>query len=98
MENDLDEIEHGKMQWIKVIDEFYKQFEPHVKRADEEMEKIEIKDEPAGIDCDVCGAPMVYKMGKYGKFLACSRFPECRNTKAIVKEIGLLARNVGKVK
>ncbi|MBC1520783.1 type I DNA topoisomerase [Listeria aquatica] len=89
MENDLDEIEHGKMQWIKVIDEFYKQFEPHVKRADEEMEKIEIKDEPAGIDCDVCGAPMVYKMGKYGKFLACSRFPECRNTKAIVKEIGV---------
>ncbi|WP_439442660.1 type I DNA topoisomerase [Listeria aquatica] len=89
MENELDEIEHGKMQWIKVIDEFYKQFEPHVKRADEEMEKIEIKDEPAGIDCDVCGAPMVYKMGKYGKFLACSRFPECRNTKAIVKEIGV---------
>lgn len=89
MENELDEIEHGKMEWVKVIDEFYKSFEPNVIRADKEMEKIEIKDEPAGIDCDVCGAPMVYKMGRYGKFLACSRFPDCRNTKAIVKEIGV---------
>lgn len=61
----------------------------NVERADKEMEKIEIKDEPAGIDCDLCGAPMVFKMGKYGKFLACSRFPDCRNTKPIVKEIGV---------
>ncbi|WP_088825262.1 type I DNA topoisomerase [Listeria goaensis] len=89
MESELDEVEHGKQQWVRVIDEFYKSFEPNVERADKEMEKIEIKDEPAGIDCDVCGAPMVYKMGKYGKFLACSRFPDCRNTKPIVKEIGV---------
>ncbi|WP_239254808.1 type I DNA topoisomerase [Listeria ilorinensis] len=96
MESELDEIEHGKMDWIQVIDEFYKGFEPNVKRADEEMEKIEIKDEPAGIDCDVCGAPMVIKMGKYGKFLACSRFPDCRNTKPIVKEIGVACPKCGK--
>ncbi len=89
MESELDEVEHGKQQWVRVIDEFYKSFEPNVERADKEMEKIEIKDEPAGIDCDVCGAPMVFKMGKYGKFLACSRFPDCRNTKPIVKEIGV---------
>ncbi|MBC1418439.1 type I DNA topoisomerase [Listeria fleischmannii] len=89
MESELDEVEHGQMKWVRVIDEFYKSFEPNVERADKEMEKIEIKDEPAGIDCDVCGAPMVYKMGKYGKFLACSRFPDCRNTKPIVKEIGV---------
>ncbi|MBC1618306.1 type I DNA topoisomerase [Listeria welshimeri] len=89
MESELDEVEHGEVEWVKVIDEFYKQFEPNVIKADAEMEKIEIKDEPAGIDCDLCGAPMVYKMGKYGKFLACSRFPDCRNTKAIVKEIGV---------
>ncbi|WP_368078400.1 type I DNA topoisomerase [Listeria monocytogenes] len=89
MESELDEVEHGEVEWVKVIDEFYKRFEPNVIKADAEMEKIEIKDEPAGIDCDLCGAPMVYKMGKYGKFLACSRFPDCRNTKAIVKEIGV---------
>ncbi|WP_163653554.1 type I DNA topoisomerase [Listeria sp. PSOL-1] len=96
MEAELDEIEHGKAKWVKAIDNFYKRFEPNVERADKEMEKIEIKDEPAGIDCDVCGAPMVYKMGKYGKFLACSRFPECRNTKPIVKEIGVTCPKCGK--
>ena len=53
------------------------------------MEKIEIKDEPAGEDCEVCGSPMVIKMGRYGKFMACSNFPDCRNTKAIVKTIGV---------
>ncbi|KGL40000.1 DNA topoisomerase I [Listeria newyorkensis] len=89
MEAELDEVEHGEMQWVKVIDQFYQGFEKNVERADKEMEKIEIKDEPAGIDCDLCGAPMVFKMGKYGKFLACSRFPDCRNTKPIVKEIGV---------
>ncbi|MBC1473197.1 type I DNA topoisomerase [Listeria grandensis] len=89
MEAELDEVEHGEIQWVKVIDQFYKGFEKNVERADKEMEKIEIKDEPAGIDCDLCGAPMVFKMGKYGKFLACSRFPDCRNTKPIVKEIGV---------
>ncbi|EUJ36395.1 DNA topoisomerase I [Listeria weihenstephanensis FSL R9-0317] len=89
MEAELDEVEHGDMQWVQVIDQFYQGFEKNVERADKEMEKIEIKDEPAGIDCDLCGAPMVFKMGKYGKFLACSRFPDCRNTKPIVKEIGV---------
>lgn len=96
METELDEVENGKMAWVKVIDDFYNRFEPHVERADKEMEKIEIKDEPAGIDCDVCGAPMVFKMGKYGKFLACSNFPECRNTKPIVKEIGVTCPKCGK--
>ena len=51
--------------------------------------KVEIKDEPAGEDCEVCGSPMVIKMGRYGKFMACSNFPDCRNTKAIVKTIGV---------
>ncbi len=53
------------------------------------MEKVEIADESAGVDCDVCGSPMVYKMGRFGKFIACSNFPQCRNTKAIVKHIGV---------
>lgn len=89
MEQSLDHIEEGEIQWVAVIDEFYKDFEKHLKVADEEMEKIEIKDEPAGEDCEKCGSPMVYKMGRYGKFMACSNFPECRNTKAIIKPIGV---------
>ncbi|AWE06663.1 type I DNA topoisomerase [Lysinibacillus sp. 2017] len=87
MEHNLDEIEEGITRWVSVIDNFYKDFEPRVKYADEEMEKIEIKDEPAGEDCEKCGGPMVFKLGRYGKFMACSNFPDCRNTKAIVKLI-----------
>jgi DNA topoisomerase-1 len=89
MEKNLDNVEVGEVEWKQVIDEFYKEFEKHVKVADEEMEKIEIKDEPAGEDCENCGSPMVFKMGRYGKFMACSNFPDCRNTKAIIKPIGV---------
>ncbi|KYG89494.1 type I DNA topoisomerase [Metasolibacillus sp. FSL K6-0083] len=89
MEQDLDGVEEGITNWVQVIDAFYKDFEKSVKHADEAMEKIEIKDEPAGEDCDKCGAPMVYKLGRYGKFMACSNFPDCRNTKAIMKPIGV---------
>jgi len=89
METDLDSIEEGKIEWIKIIDEFYDGFSKRLEKAEKEMEKIEIKDEPAGIDCENCGHEMVYKMGRYGKFLACSNFPECRNTKPILKEIGV---------
>ncbi|WP_339227696.1 type I DNA topoisomerase [Oceanobacillus sp. FSL K6-2867] len=89
MENDLDSIEDGKVEWMKIIDEFYNGFSKRLDVAEKEMEKIEIRDEPAGIDCEECGHEMVYKMGRYGKFLACSNFPECRNTKPILKEIGV---------
>ncbi|HJE19731.1 MAG TPA: type I DNA topoisomerase [Aliicoccus persicus] len=89
MERSLDDIADGEANWVSVIDKFYKGFSPQVERAEEEMEKIEIKDEPAGEDCEKCGSPMVYKMGRYGKFMACSNFPDCRNTKAIVKSIGV---------
>ncbi|RZI48220.1 type I DNA topoisomerase [Lactococcus kimchii] len=89
MEKDLDEVEEGKRQWIEVVDQFYKPFAIELEKAEEGMEKIQIKDEPAGFDCDVCGNPMVIKLGRFGKFYACSNFPDCRNTKAIVKEIGV---------
>lgn len=89
MEQRLDHVEEGEIEWRTVIDEFYRDFEKHVEVADAEMEKIEIKDEPAGEDCEKCGSPMVYKMGRYGKFMACSNFPDCRNTKAIIKPIGV---------
>ncbi|MGV3322093.1 type I DNA topoisomerase [Streptococcus hyovaginalis] len=89
MEDRLDEVELGKEEWQKVIDQFYKPFSKELTKAEDEMEKIQIKDEPAGFDCDVCGSPMVIKLGRFGKFYACSNFPECRNTKAITKEIGV---------
>lgn len=88
-ESDLDAIEIGKQHWIKVVDEFYQPFEKELTSAENKIEKVQIKDEPAGFNCDICGAPMVIKLGRYGKFYACSRFPDCRNTKPIIKEIGV---------
>ncbi|MFL2099911.1 type I DNA topoisomerase [Desemzia sp. FAM 23989] len=95
MEKDLDQVEDGKEEWVNVIDRFYQPFEKTVEIAEEQMEKVQIKDEPAGFDCEVCGHPMVIKMGRYGKFYACSNFPECRNTKAIVKDIGVTCPTCG---
>ena len=89
MESDLDHIAEGTEDWQEVVEKFYDPFAKELKTAETEIEKIQIKDEPAGFDCDMCGSPMVIKMGKYGKFYACSNFPECHNTKAIVKEIGV---------
>jgi len=90
MEHNLDEIESGQEKWRKVVDQFFKPFEKELESAEENIEKIQIKDEPAGFDCDLCGHPMVNKLGRYGKFYGCSNFPECRNTKPIVKEIGVI--------
>ncbi|HHT7235207.1 MULTISPECIES: type I DNA topoisomerase [Bacillus] len=89
MEQSLDEVEEGNANWVKIVDDFYVEFEPRLEKAEKEMREVEIKDEPAGEDCELCSHPMVFKMGKYGKFMACSNFPECRNTKPIVKEIGV---------
>ncbi|MCR2820731.1 type I DNA topoisomerase [Lederbergia panacisoli] len=89
MENELDEVEDGNIQWVSIIDEFYKGFEINLKKAEIEMQEVEIKDEYAGEDCENCGNPMVIKMGRFGKFMACSNFPDCRNTKPIVKQIGV---------
>lgn len=93
MEKDLDHIEEGKVNWVQIIDDFYGDFEKHLEKAEKEMQEVEIKDEPAGEDCEQCGNPMVFKMGRYGKFMACSNFPDCRNTKAIVKEVGVKCPN-----
>ncbi len=95
VEDKLDQIEEGKQNWVRVVDSFYQPFSKEVSTAESEVAKIEMKDELAGIDCDICGAPMVVKMGRYGKFYACSRFPECRNTKAIVKDTGITCPKCG---
>lgn len=87
MENDLDRIEEGIKDWREVLTEFYVGFEKRLAVAEKEMEKVEIADEPSDEICEKCGRTMVYKMGRFGKFLACSGFPECRNAKPIVKEL-----------
>lgn len=89
MEHNLDEIAEGNEDWHNIIESFYQPFNDNLQTAEKEMEKIQIKDEPAGFDCDQCGSPMVIKLGRYGKFYACSNFPECHNTKPFVQEIGV---------
>ena len=87
MEEQLDEVEEGKRGWRDVLREFYGPFEKTLEKAEAEIEKIEIKDEVSDVVCDKCGAMMVYKLGRFGRFLACPNFPECSNTKAIQVEI-----------
>ncbi|WP_342435887.1 type I DNA topoisomerase [Paenibacillus sp. FSL L8-0436] len=89
MEGDLDHVEEGAEDWVKVLAEFYESFEKRLIFAEEEMKEIEIEDEVSDELCEKCGKPMVYKLGRFGKFLACSGFPDCRNTKPIVKDIGV---------
>lgn len=90
METNLDNIEVGQRIWKEVISEFYNPFAVYLSKAEHNIEKIEIKDELAGFNCELCGHDMVIKVGKFGKFYACSNFPECRHTQAIVKKIDVL--------
>ncbi|MBD2845299.1 type I DNA topoisomerase [Paenibacillus sp. IB182496] len=89
MEGDLDHVEDGSEDWVKVLSSFYSSFEKRLEVAEEEMKEVEIQDEVSDEVCEKCGRHLVYKMGRYGKFLACSGFPECRNTKPIVKDVGV---------
>jgi DNA topoisomerase-1 len=89
MEGDLDHVEEGSEDWVKVLAEFYESFEKRLIFAEEEMKEIEIEDEVSDEICEKCGKPLVYKLGRFGKFLACSGFPDCRNTKPIIKDIGV---------
>ncbi len=95
MEEELDRVEEGAKDWHKLIGDFYSPFMLSLKEAEEKIGNIEIKDEESDVVCDKCGRLMVYKQGKFGRFLACPGFPECRNTKAIVKEIGVKCPDCG---
>ncbi|MBQ8107246.1 MAG: type I DNA topoisomerase [Ruminococcus sp.] len=90
MEKNLDDIESGKTQWVGTLKKFYKEFDSELSKAEEEMEgkRVKVPDEATDEVCEVCGKPMVIKIGRYGKFMACSGFPECPNTKRIVQETG----------
>ena len=87
LEDKLDTVEEGGVDWKQIIRDFYPDFKKALDVAENQIEKVEIKDEPSDEPCDKCGAMMVYKMGRFGKFLACPNFPDCRNTKPILNYI-----------
>ena len=89
MESELDEVEEGNVTWEDVVEKFYDSFEKDLETAYQLLEKIEIEDEVSDFPCDKCGRMMVVKWGKFGKFLACPGYPECRNTKPLLNEIGV---------
>lgn len=96
LEARLDKIEDGEEEWREVLQEFYGPFEKKLKQAQKEMEAVEIEDETTDEVCENCGRNMVIKWGRYGKFLACPGFPECRNTRPLLKEIGVDCPKCGK--
>ena len=87
IENQFDEIAEGKEPWKQVIREFYTPFEQEVEKVDKELEHVKLEEEVTDIPCDKCGRMMVVKYGKYGKFLACPGYPECKNVKPFVEKI-----------
>jgi DNA topoisomerase-1 len=96
MEDDLDRVELGEKDWKKVIADFYKGFSEELKIADREVERIEKEVVLSDEVCELCGKPMAIKEGRFGKFLACSGYPECKNTKPIVKSTGVKCPKCGK--
>ncbi len=87
LEQELDDVETEGADWHKVLSDFYPPFENMLEKAEAAIEKVEIADEVSDVRCDQCGAMMVYKMGRFGRFLACPNFPECRSTKPILNYI-----------
>ncbi len=89
MEENLDEIGQGNKHWVDVIRDFYGNFEKEVEKANKELEHVKIADPVSDVPCDKCGRMMVIKTGRYGKFLACPGYPECKNAKPIIEEVGV---------
>lgn len=97
MEQDLDKIEKGSEQWVDLLDSFYGDFDKTLKKAKAEMEgvKLHLKEDETDIVCELCGRKMVVKVGRYGKFIACPGYPECKNVKKFVQEIGVTCPKCG---
>lgn len=89
LETDLDKIADGDINWQQAIYNFYSEFYKDVEKAEQELEKVEIQKEYTGEDCPKCSSPLLFKLGKFGKFIACSNFPECNFTETIQKKIGV---------
>lgn len=95
MEEKLDSVEDGNKNWKDIISEFYTPFAGTLSKAEEAIGKIDVQDEVSDVPCEKCGRMMVYKQGRFGKFLACPGYPECKNTKSIVEEINALCPKCG---
>ena len=87
MEDDLDEIEEGKKGWVETLEEFYRKFRKELKRAETQMTDVKRMEEPTEFSCEKCGKPMVIKWGRHGKFMACSGYPDCTNTRELPPEL-----------
>jgi DNA topoisomerase-1 len=96
MEEQLDEVAEGKVRWVGMLRDFYGPFATSVERAQATMPKIEIKPEPTGQLCPDCGHPLVFKLGRFGKFIACSNYPACRHTEPILVKTGVKCPKCGK--
>ncbi|RME76240.1 MAG: type I DNA topoisomerase [Chloroflexi bacterium] len=95
MEDYLDRIANGEMAWVPVLEEFYAPFSQAVAHAEAHMPEVDVADQPTGETCEKCGSPMVLKMGRFGKFQACSNFPECRNTRPYLVKVGVACPDCG---
>lgn len=95
MESNLDNIEEGKVQWTEIVDKFFKPLKESIDIAEKEVSKVTIEDKVSDVPCDKCGKMMVIKHGRYGDFLACPGYPECKNTKPIVEEIDVSCPECG---
>lgn len=89
MEEKLDNIEEGQTQWKSVIRDFYIPFEETLNKAEAIIGKIKVEDQESDVLCEFCGRRMVIKMGRFGKFLACPGFPDCKNAKPLLEEVGV---------
>ncbi len=95
MEEDLDQIARGEREWVPVLRQFYTPFEEAVQRAERTMVSVEVGNQPTGEKCEQCGHDMIIKWGRFGRFIACSNYPTCRNTKPYLEKIGVACPQCG---
>ena len=95
MEEELDKVEEGQLEWKKVLEEFYGPFSQSLEKAEEAIGEVELADEVSDVICEFCGRNMVYKIGRYGRFLACPGYPECRNVKSVDKDGNVEEKTLG---
>jgi DNA topoisomerase I len=97
LEDELDQIAEGEKEWVPVVDGFYRQFATNLAAADEAIEKIDLQKEPepVGRECPKCGSPLLFREGRYGRFIGCSNFPKCRHTEQILVKVGVKCPDCG---
>ena len=95
LEEELDKVEEGELSWRSILADFYAPFSIALEKAEEDIGEVELVDEVSDVICEFCGRNMVYKMGRYGRFLACPGYPECRNVKSVDKDGNVEEKNLG---